>query len=71
MVFKRLIFEFGRAFEQYLSQNADIVACPKLEAAIVKCIRGVEPLTSDKKVQLKCFEVETFNLTQNEIEELD
>jgi hypothetical protein len=71
MLFKRLIFEFGRAFEQYLSPNADIVACSKLEAAIVKCIGGVEPLTNDKKEQLKCFKVETLNFKQNEIEDLN
>ena len=41
MLFERLIFDFGGAFEQYLSPNADIVACPQLEAAIVKCIKGV------------------------------
>ena len=70
MLFERLIFDFGRAFEQYLSPNADIVACSQFETAIVKCIKGVEPLTDDEKVQLKCFEVETLDLTQNEVGEL-
>ena len=41
MLFERLLFDFGGAFEQYLSPNADIVACPQLEAAIVKCMKGV------------------------------
>ena len=40
MIFERLFFDFGGAFEQYLSPNADIVACPQLEAAIVKCMKG-------------------------------
>ena len=71
MLFERLIFDFGGAFEQYLSPNADIIDCPKFEAAIVKCIKGMEPLTDDEKVQLKCFEVETLELTQNEVEELN
>jgi hypothetical protein len=71
MLFERLLFDFGGEFEQYLSPNADIVPCPQLEAAIVKCILGVEPLTNDEKEQLKCFEVETLDLTQNEVEELN
>ena len=41
MLFERLLFDFGGAFEQYLSPIADIVPCPQLEAAIVKCIKGV------------------------------
>jgi hypothetical protein len=41
MLFERLLFDFGGAFEQYLSPNADIVACPQLEIAIVKCMKGV------------------------------
>ena len=36
MLFERLLFDFDGVFEQYLSPNADIVACPQLEAAIVK-----------------------------------
>jgi hypothetical protein len=31
----------------------------------------VEPLTDDEKEQLKCFEVETLDLTKNEVEELN
>ena len=41
MLFERLLFDFDGAFEQYLSPNADIVAFPQLEAAIVKCMEGV------------------------------
>ena len=41
ILFDRLLFYVGGAFEQYLSPNADIVACPQLETAIVKCIKGV------------------------------
>ena len=41
MLFERLLFDFGGAFEQYLSPNADIVPYPQLEAAIVKCMKGV------------------------------
>ena len=41
MLFERLLFDFGGAFEQYLSPNADILACSQLEAAIVKCMKGV------------------------------
>jgi hypothetical protein len=41
MLFERHLFDFGGAFEQYLSPNADIVPCPQLEAAIVKCMKGV------------------------------
>ena len=41
MLFERLLFDFSGAFEQYLSPNADIVPCPQLEAAIVKCMKGV------------------------------
>ena len=70
MLFERLIFDFVGAFEQYLSPNAHIVACPQFEAAIVKCIKGVEPLTDDEKEKLKCFEIEILDLTQNEVEEL-
>ena len=40
MLFERLLFDFVGACEQYLSLNADIVACPQLEAAIVKCMKG-------------------------------
>ena len=40
MLFERLLFDFGGAFEQYLSPNAEIVACPQLEEAIVKCMKG-------------------------------
>jgi hypothetical protein len=71
MLFERLLFDFGGAFEQYLFPNADIVHCPQLEAAIVKFILRVEPLANDEKEQLKCFEVETLDLTQNEVEELN
>ena len=35
----------------------------------MKCILGVEPLANDEKEQLKCFEVEIFDLSQNEVEE--
>ena len=41
MLFERLLFDFDGAFEQYLSPNADNVACPQLETAIVKCVKGV------------------------------
>ena len=71
MLLEWLLFYFDGAFEQYLSLSADIVACPQFEAAIVKCILGVEPLANDEKEQLKCFEVETLDLTQNEVEELN
>ena len=71
MLFERFLFDFVGAFEQYLSPNADIVPCTQFEAAIVKCILGVEPLANDEKEQLKCFEVETLDLTQNEVEELN
>ena len=40
MLFERLLFDFGGAFEQYLSPNADNVPYPQLEAAIVKCMKG-------------------------------
>jgi hypothetical protein len=53
-----------------LSPCADTVACPQVEAAFVMCIKGVEPLTNDEKEKLKCFEVETLDLTQNEVEGL-
>ena len=49
MLFDRLLLDFDGVLEQYLSPNADIVACPQLEAAIVKCILGVEPLANDEK----------------------
>ena len=71
MLFERFLFDFVGAFEQYLSPNADIVPCTQFEAAIVKCILGVDPLANDEKEQLKCFEVETLDLTQNEVEELN
>ena len=71
MPFEWLLFDFVGAIEQYLSPNADILACPQFEAAIVKCILGVEPLANDEKEQLKCFEVETLDLTQNEVEKLN
>ena len=41
MLFEKLLFDVGGAYEQYLSPNADNVACPQLETAIVKCIKGV------------------------------
>jgi hypothetical protein len=41
MLFERLLFDLGGAFEQYLSPNADIVACPQLEVAILMCMKGV------------------------------
>jgi hypothetical protein len=71
MLFERLLFDFVGAFEQYLSPSADILACPQFEAAIAKCILGVEPLANGEKEQLKCFEVETLDLTQNEVEGLN
>ena len=40
MLFERLLFDFDGVFEQYLSLNADIVPCPQLETAIVKCMKG-------------------------------
>ena len=57
MLFERLIFDFGGAFEQYLSPNADIVPCTQLEAAIVKSMKRVQPLTNDKKEQLICLKL--------------
>ena len=71
MLFERLLFDFGGAFEQYSSPCAHIVACPQLEAAIVKFIKGVEPLANDEKEQLKWFEVETLDLIQNEKKEVN
>ena len=35
MLFERLLFHFGEVFEQYLSPNADFLACPQFEAAVV------------------------------------
>ena len=60
MLFERLLFDFVGACEQYLSLNADIVACPQLEAAIVKCTLGVEPLANDEKEQLKCLKLKLW-----------
>ena len=71
MLFGRLILDFGGAFEKYLSPNANIVACPQFEAVIVKCNKGVEPLPIDEKDHLKCFDVETLDLIQNKLKELN
>ena len=71
MLFGRLILDFGGAFEKYLSPNAYIVACPQSEAVIVKCNKGVEPLPIDEKDHLKCFDVETLDLIQNKLKELN
>ena len=60
MLFERLLFDFGGAFEQYLSPNAGIDHCPQLEAAIVKCILGVEPLANDEKEQLICLKLKLW-----------
>jgi hypothetical protein len=43
---------------------------PTSEAAFVMCIKGVEQLKNDEKEKLKCFEVETLDLTQNKVEGL-
>jgi hypothetical protein len=60
MLFERLHFDFGEAFEKYFSPNADIVACPQFGAAIVRCILGVEPLASDKNEHLKCLKLKLW-----------
>ena len=36
MLFERLLFDIGGAFEQYLSPIANIVSCPQIEADIVR-----------------------------------
>jgi hypothetical protein len=71
MLFERQVFDFGGVFEKNLSPNADIDAFPQFEAAIVKYNKEVEALTHENKEQLKCFDVETLDLTQNKVEELN
>jgi hypothetical protein len=71
MLFNKLIGDFGEAFKHYLSPNADIVACPQFKAAIVNCISRAGPLTNADKELLKCSEVETLDLKQNKVEELN